>query len=387
MGIVYTKKNASRALSFHASRVPQGVRYALAFRGEFHYRVRAKAVMDKIISLGTLLAGNADAARFSMSKFAEQPVDRVWKTEDGDAYSTKATTLAKPSETVSGPGTFAGKTMRHLTFRPSEKPGWWIRRTDLEEQLMVGVSPRNIWTTQRNIVLRSGSPHNYLRMVEHIIALRRGMGVDNLIIETDSGDPPLFERSSMDLVEAIEAAGIRELDAPAPVVTVREPVTIAGNRGDFITLLPAAKGDTRLFCDVAIDFASAIGRQRIQFEVTPKSFRHGALARTNASRAQMVYTHTVGLLFADTRNLGYTQANILIHGKKKYVNAPRFTDEAPGKSLEPAWHRATLDLLAAISLIDCGRFAGTVCSYRAGHTLDCRLITLLYLNDLLVPHA
>ena len=69
---------------------------------------------------------------------------------------------------------------------------------------MTYVSIRNVWTSARNIVLRSGNPHNYLRMVEHIIALRLGMGVDDVVISTNSGDPPLFDRSSVDLVEAVE---------------------------------------------------------------------------------------------------------------------------------------------------------------------------------------
>ena len=343
--------------------------------------------MKTSFSPGRLLAGDEASLRQSIERFTSQPVDYVWPVEADDAFSNRLTTLTRPSAPVSGPGTFTGKATRTLTFYPCEKPGWWIRRKDLKEQLMVEVSPRNIWTTQRNIVLRAGSPHNYLRMVEHIVALRRGMGIDNVIVETDSGDPPLFDRSSMDLVEALDAAGIEELPAPAPLVTVREPVTIAGPRGDFITLLPAQRGETKLFMDVAVDFPSIIGQQRIQFEVTPKSFRHGAFARTNASLVQMVYARTLGLAFADTRNLGYTHENILIHGRKKYANTPRFTEDAPGKSLEAVWHRATLDLLAALSLIDSGRFVGRVYSYRAGHTLDCRLVTLLYLHDLLAQHV
>ncbi len=333
-----------------------------------------------------LLAGDEADVRASIERFAAQPVDYVWPVAEGDVFSNRQTTIAQPSRKVSGRGTFTGKATRTLQFLPYEKPGWWIRRKDLKEQLMVEVSPRNIWTTQRNIVLRAGSPHNYLRMVEHIVALRRGMGIDNVIIETDSGDPPLFDRSSLDMVEALEEAGIAELPAPAPLVTVREPVTIAGTRGDFVTLTPAKRAETKLFMDVAIDFASVIGKQRIQFEVTPGSFKHGAFARTNASQMQMLYTNTVGKLFADVRNLGYTRENILIHGKNEYVNAPRFEEDAPGKSLEAVWHRAVLDLLAAIALIDAGRFVGHVYSYRAGHALDCRLMTLLYLNDLLVPH-
>ena len=61
--------------------------------------------------------------------------------------------------------------------------------------------------------------------------------------------------------------------------------------------------------------------------------------------------------------------------------------EFEGKSLEAVWHRATLDLLAAVALLDTGRFAGTIVSYRAGHTQDVRMAGLLCLKDLIVPHV
>ena len=55
------------------------------------------------------------------------------------------------------------------------------------------------------------------------------------------------------------------------------------------------------------------------------------------------------------------------------------TDAVAGEQL--------LDRLAAVALLDTGRFAGTLVSYRAGHTQDVRMAGLLYLNDLLVPHG
>jgi UDP-3-O-acyl-N-acetylglucosamine deacetylase len=218
-------------------------------------------------------------------------------------------------------------------------------------------------------------------MVEHIVALRLGLGVDDLVIDTNAGDPPLFDRGSLDLVEAIQRAGVVTRGEPAVYVTVREPVTIGGDRGDFITILPAARGEPRLRLDCAVRFDSAIGCQRIVFDVTPQTFGFGAQARTNASRTQMLICKTIGIFLADMRNLGYTERNILIHGKRRYHNEPRLVVD--GKALEPVWHRATLDLLAALALIDTGRFVGTVISYRAGHTLDCRLVTLLYRQGLL----
>jgi UDP-3-O-acyl-N-acetylglucosamine deacetylase len=290
------------------------------------------------------------------------------------------TTLRAPVQ-VTGPGTFLGKAQRTLHFEPTNRSGWWFDRTDMPDSMPIHVAVSNVWKTIRNIVLCSGSPHNYMRMVEHIIALRGGMRLDNVIIKMDSGDPPLFDRSSMDLVEAVESAGIMETGAAASFCTVGEPVVVGGDNGSFLAFLPAEPGSRNLLIDCAIDFKTAIGKQRIRFTVTPETFRHGAIARSNTTLGMMLYCRTVGRIFADVRHLGYTMRNILVAGPRRYVNGPRLMHN--GKSLEAAWHRATLDLLAAISMINMGRFCGRVISYKSGHALDVRMIRELYEQKLL----
>lgn len=252
---------------------------------------------------------------------------------------------------------------------------------DLPEQLDTRLSIENLWTSAQNLVMRSGSPHNYLRMVEHIVALKAGLGVDDVLLKVYSGDPPLFDQSSLPLVKAVEHAHIVEEAAPATFVTVREPVAFGGKRGDFLLFLPAQEGQRNLRIDCAISWNTVIGKQRVLFDVTPETFRYAALARTNATHRQYVLAKTVGKLFAATRNLGYNDRNILIHGPRRYYTEPRFPMN--GKFLEPIWHRATLDLMAALSLTGADRFVGTVVSYRAGHTLDCDAVRALYRNDLL----
>jgi len=329
---------------------------------------------------GRVLLGDEHIVKEAFKQFNDQSVDVVRLCDDKNGFSSRRTTIGGECS-VSGRGTFQGGKHSKLTFKPSSAQGWWIERSDLKEQLMTPVSVRNVWTTARNIVLRSGNPHNYLRMVEHIIALRLGMGIDDLIISTESGDPPLFDRSSLDMVEAIEKVGIVELDEPAQYVTVSEPVTFGGSRGDFLSFIPAESGQRNLRIDCAINFDSVIGQQRIVFDLTPELFKETSYARTNASFSKMLMVKLLGWSMADTRHLGYTSNNILIHGKRKYHGEPRFVHGE--KALEPVWHRAVLDLLAAIALIDIGRFCGTVISYRAGHTLDCRAVAQLYLHNLL----
>ncbi len=332
--------------------------------------------------IGKIVIGSEASVRSAYDRFKVQPIDEVRLAPEGtSAFPSNRQTL-KGEAQVAGIGTFYGKERQELTFAPSEKPGWWIRRMDQPEQLDTKVDIANLWTSAQNLVLRSGSPHNYLRMVEHIIALKCGLGVDNVLVKVNSGDPPLFDQSSHPLVHAMNDTGIVETSDPATYVTVKEPVAFGGSRGDFLLLLPAEGGERNLRIDCAISWNSVIGRQRVLFDVTPETFRYAAYARTNATRRQYLLAKTVGRLFASTRNWGYNERNILIHGPKRYYTEPRFP--VNGKFLEPVWHRATLDLMAAIALTGVDRFCGTVVSYRAGHTLDCDAIRALYRNDLLV---
>ena len=330
---------------------------------------------------GTLLQGEADEMNRQFESFLAQPVDQEWIPEirEADRFQT---TISKPVS-VTGPGTFFGRAQRTLHLEPTPTEGWWFDRTDIPDAMPIKVAASNVWTTQRNIVLCSGSPHNYMRMVEHIVALRLALNVDNLMIRMNSGDPPLFDRGSMDLVEAIEQAGVIPTSHPVHYVTVKEPVAIMAPNGSFLVFKPCASRIPALDLDVAVNFKTAIGKQRLRIRLTPQTGRHGSLARTNCSFTQMLFTRTIGKLFADVRNLGYTNKNILVAGRRSYYNTPTMFHN--GKALEAVWHRAILDLVAAIALIDSGRFVGEVSSYRAGHTLDVVMVRKLFERDLLRP--
>ncbi|MGN0846652.1 MAG: UDP-3-O-acyl-N-acetylglucosamine deacetylase [Kiritimatiellia bacterium] len=328
-----------------------------------------------------LVRGSQASLDAALARFNAQPVDDV-RLAERSGWSARRTTLAAECS-VEGVGTFRGREKRTIVFAPSSRAGWWIRRTDQPEQLDTLVDIANLWTSARNLVLRSGSPHNYLRMVEHIIALKVGLGLDDVVIKTNSGDPPLFDDSSVPLVNAVKGVGFIEKPEAATYITVKEPLAFGGPRGDFLLFLPD-DGSRRIRLDVAINWNTVIGDQRIVFDVTPETFAYGAYARTNATHRQYQIAKTFGLLFADTRNLGYNTKNILIHGRTCWYGEPRFPLAGTEKFLEPVWHRATLDLLAALSLTGPDRFVGTVVSYRSGHTQDCDAVRALYRNDLLV---
>ena len=76
-----------------------------------------------------------------------------------------------------------------------------------------------------------------------------------------------------------------------------------------------------------------------------------------------------------------TLLTIVVAGPWCYMNKARL--EHRGKVLEPVWHRSALDLLAAIALLDKGRLAGKIVSYKAGHALDVDMVSDLYKQDLI----
>lgn len=332
--------------------------------------------------IGRTIIGSEASIRAAYEMFRNQPIDETRLASTRDCpFGTQRLTLEGESS-VAGIGTFEGSSKQTLTFAPSEKKGWWIRRMDIPEQLDTQVDISNLWTSAQNLVLRSGSAHNYLRMVEHIIALRLGLGLDDVLLKVNSGDPPLFNDSSVPLIKAADHAKIVPGEGEATYVTVKEPVAFGGSRGDFLLFLPAENGERNLRIDCAIRWNTIIGCQRVLFDATPETFRYAAFARTNATRKQYVLAKTIGKFFASTRNWGYNDKNILIHGKDKFYTEPRF--KTGDKYLEPVWHRATLDLMAALALTGSDRFVGTVVSFRSGHTLDCDAVRALYRNDLIV---
>jgi UDP-3-O-[3-hydroxymyristoyl] N-acetylglucosamine deacetylase len=335
--------------------------------------------------IGIILGGKPDNIRQARREFDRLPIDLDAVDDPPPEMPARQRTIAH-RVSVQGPGTFFGKATRTLTFEPTDQEGWWFDRTDLPDSLPVRVSIRNVWTTGQvvsNIVLRSGSPHNYVRLVEHIIALRLGCKIHNLLIKTDSGDPPLLTRYGREILEALDSAGVKEGNRPVRYCTVKERVTLGGERGDFLTLAPFTGRAPAIRIDCGLNFRTAIGRQRIRFPVNDRHFRYGSEARTNTSLWKMLYCKTIGNLFADIRNLGYNRDNVLIAGRFRYFNKPKLLHN--GKSLEAAWHRATLDLLAALALIEGDLFVGEAISYKAGHRLDVEMIRLLLQHDLLTP--
>lgn len=195
----------------------------------------------------------------------------------------------------------------------------------------------------------------HVATVEHLMAALLGLGVDNVSIDIDGSEVPIFDGSAAGYVEAFDHAGIATLTAKRRYIRVLKPVRV-DNGKSWAEFVPHA--GTRL--EVDIDFDSpAIGRQSLGFELSEASFRSQvARARTFG------FIKDVERLWANGFALGSSLENSVVIGDDhRIINIEglRYPDEFVRHKM--------LDALGDLALAG-ARFVGCFRSYRGGHKLN-----------------
>ena len=197
--------------------------------------------------------------------------------------------------------------------------------------------------------------------VEHLLAALRGMGIDNAGIEVDGNEVPVMDGSAEQFVDAILETGLRELDEPRRYIKVLQPVRV--EEGDSVGEIFPYNG-FRL--DVEIDFKSEfIGRQRIDLDITPSSFKKICRARTFG------FLKDVKQLWAAGRALGSSLDNTVAIGDDRILNPEglRYKDEFV--------RHKTLDAVGDLALAG-APILGLYRSYKGSHRLNSKLVHALH---------
>jgi UDP-3-O-[3-hydroxymyristoyl] N-acetylglucosamine deacetylase len=198
--------------------------------------------------------------------------------------------------------------------------------------------------------------------VEHLLAALRGLSIDNLYIEIDSKEVPIMDGSSAVFVDAIDRVGIRELSEPRKYIKVLKQVRVEEG-GCWGELEPHAG----FRMDVEIDFSSpVIGRQRLQYEMSPGIFRHEiSRARTFGFMSDVEKLWKAGLA------LGADLTNTVAIGEDKVMNKEGL--RYPQEFVRHKMLDAVGDLaLAGMPLL------GAYRSYRGGHRLNSMVLQALF---------
>ena len=155
----------------------------------------------------------------------------IYKTE------AKQTTISK-KVSLTGVGLHTGKEVE-INFLPAEiNDGYKFRRIDLEGLPIINADASLVTNTQRGTCLENKGVT--IQTCEHVLAALVGLEIDNVIIELNTSEPPIMDGSSKYFIEALELAGIKELEAFREVFIVKDVISYVDEEsGSEITIIPS----------------------------------------------------------------------------------------------------------------------------------------------------
>lgn len=116
-----------------------------------------------------------------------------------------------------------------------------------------------------------------IHTVEHTCSAIFGLGIDNLMIELDSNEPPVADGSARPILEALQSGGIMEQDRPKRIYIPKEPFIYRSNE-TTISLEPGE--ELSITCRLIFDHPM-IGNQEASFSIDAETYsREIAGART-----------------------------------------------------------------------------------------------------------
>lgn len=209
-----------------------------------------------------------------------------------------------------------------------------------------------------------------LSTVEHLLAALHGLGVDAVRIEVDGPEVPVLDGSALPWVEAIDAAGRVELEAPRAWLQVEKALEIKDGLKVLRALPETAPEEGRLDVRVAVDYPHPlIGSQTWHGVVDEEVFRKQiAPARTFVLEREINAAREAGLI------KGGSLENAVVFGDDGTVKNPeglRFADE-------PVRHKV-LDALGDFYMA--GRMVwGRLDLTLPGHAMNNRLLRAMVEN-------
>ena len=260
-------------------------------------------------------------------------------------------TIRKAIE-CSGIGLHSGRKVS-LSLRPAdEDSGIVFIVTGSSGERMLKPAPEGVVCTGLATTLGHGDCR--IATVEHLLAAIRGVGIDNIIIETDGGEIPIMDGSAASFVLLLKNAGIRTQSAPKRVLALKKEIVFESD-GKWIKARPASS----FTVNYVINFDHPlVGRQKRRFTLAGNDFtRHIARARTFGFLKDVEHLQKHGLA------LGGSLENAVVLDEYGVVNPEglRFDDELVRHKI--------LDFIGDMALLDypLWGFFSVFCS---GHALN-----------------
>ncbi|MCX7014025.1 MAG: UDP-3-O-acyl-N-acetylglucosamine deacetylase [Candidatus Sumerlaeota bacterium] len=269
-------------------------------------------------------------------------------------------TLAQPCEFDPGVGLHTGRTMRMVCRPAPADHGVRFCRVDVPDAPEIPATLDSVaadgLARRTALEIRPGVEIN---TVEHLLAACLGLGIDNLRVELDGPEVPLFDGSAAFLVRTLLKAGLKEQRRARRYWTVARPFVLRDEQAEVIAL-PSEGLRATYFADFP---HPAIGVQSASVDVAREFREEVAPARTFCLEEEIKLLRDAGLIKGgDLKCAVVFGAHGPLNTKLLFPN-------------EPARHKL-LDLLGDLYLL--GRpLRGHVLAWRSGHRAHAAFLTRL----------
>ena len=246
-----------------------------------------------------------------------------------------------------------------ICFKPAdENTGIKFIRKDLPETPVVKADIGGVVDTARGTSL--GKSDIKVHTVEHVLAAAAGLGIDNMLVELSSNEPPVVDGSALPFIEALEGAKLVRQKAPRKFFEVKEPVWVSEN-GSSLVALPSK--DFRI--SFTIDYNhSVLNSQFASVIITPESFK-----KKIASARTFCFLEEVEMLQKEGLIKGGSLENAVVIGDEALLNDKlRFENEF-------VMHKI-LDLIGDLYLLG-QPLKAHVIAIKSGHSLNIELVKRL----------
>ena len=270
-------------------------------------------------------------------------------------------TIAKEIE-LSGKGLFTGEPATVL-FKPAQPDtGVVFVRPRRDKLLQVGALVDNVVPRRRRTSLQNGS--FCVDLVEHCLSAAYGLGIDNLVVQTQATELPGMDGSPEPYAKALLAGGVVQQGIDRRVFKRTEPIFV--NEGvSSIAALPTQDPGLTILYELEYQDAPGLGRQVYSFTADPDRYmRDLARARTFLFESEVQKCRQQGI------GMHLTHADILVirSNGKPIGNKLRFPDELV--------RHKVVDLLGDLALL--GRpLQARIVAHRSGHALSHKLVRKL----------
>ncbi len=270
----------------------------------------------------------------------------------------KQRTLAR-AVSIQGTGLHTGNPVT-LTFKPAPVDyGIVFKRLDLNGHPEVKPRIELVGDLVRNTTVQDG--HTKIHLVEHVLSALSGCGVDNVLVEIDSAEPPIMDGSAKPFVNLILEGEPVEQDKDREYFVLEEPVSVTRGNSSIIAL-PC--DELKITCTSSDD--RGIHTQHITLTIDPDVY----ITQVAASRTFTVYEDIEELIKLGKIKGGSLDCAVVIKGDKIISKEPlRFKDEFVRHKI--------LDIIGDIVLLGMPLKAHIVAT-RPGHAINAELTKLLF---------